>query len=555
MKSLFKARLRQLKNTAARFGWRKYLIFLLLSGGILGLMVFFSIKVFGFLYHQQEFPLYFKLFLSEKILMMTFLTMFLMLILSALISTLNIFFLSKDLSLLLTSPLRSRTVFTWKALEVAAASALMVIFFSMPMLFAYSYYFAPTLINIAAIGLVFLLFITSGVLIGILIGLIIPAFFSAKKLQPVLSLVSIVLISGIVIFLRMLRPERFGNPDVINNLLEYMGGLSVKGFAWFPFYWIARALHLVAQGDIWGYGKAIGAFIVIILLMGGFLQFLQKKYYLQLFDKLNKGTPGTHRSGWKKPRLFKKKYRDYSTLWKKEIKTFFRSPDQWSQLLIIAAIVTVFILNMKGIPLPHVSVKNLIAYLNMGMAAFIVAGLNSRFTFTAIPMESPGIAHLMASPFEKKKLFHFKLLFYVIPQMIVGFLLFFTGDIALHLDAFTRIGGIIFLAPALPFLTVLALYFSLKIQETVPITPQHLVMSRSGISYMLWSAIYVVACMIYFVRPFFLYHFNRIFQRPIPYLEICLWLVGFLLINSIMIVFFYKRSISIWNNKEFTASF
>ena len=83
-----------MKNAASRFGWRKYLVFLLLSGGILGLMVFFSIKVFGFLYHEQEFPLYFKLFLSEKILMMTFLTMFLMLILSALISTLNIFFLS-----------------------------------------------------------------------------------------------------------------------------------------------------------------------------------------------------------------------------------------------------------------------------------------------------------------------------------------------------------------------------------------------------------------------------------------------------------------------------
>jgi ABC-2 type transport system permease protein len=554
MKSLFKARLRQLKNAASRLGWRKYFIFLLLSGGILGLLVFFSIKVFGFLYYQQEFPLYFKLFLSEKILMMTFLTMFLMLILSALISTLNIFFLSRDLPLLLTSPLRSRTVFTWKALEVAAASALMVIFFAMPMLFAYCYYFAPTLIDIAAVGLVFLLFMTSGVSIGILIGLIIPAFFSVKKLQPALSLVSIVLISTIVIFLRLLRPERFGNPVVIDNLLEYMGGLSVKGFAWFPFYWIARALHLVAKGDYWGYGKAIGAFLAIILSMTGFLLFLQKKYYLQLFDKLNKGTPGTHRSGWKKPRFFKKKYQDYSTLWKKEIKTFFRSPDQWSQLLIIAAIVIVFILNMKGIPLPHASVKNIIAYLNMGMAAFIAAGLNSRFTFTAIPMESPGIAHLMASPFEKKKLFHFKLLFYMIPQIIVGLILFFTGDITLHLDAFTRIGGIIYLAPTLPFLTILALYFSLRIQETVPLTPQHLVMSRSGISYMLWSTVYVAAGMIYFVRPFFLYHFNRFVHHPIPYLEISLWFVGFLVINSIMIVFFYKKSISIWNNKEFTAS-
>jgi ABC-2 type transport system permease protein len=516
-------------------------------------MIFFSIKVFGFLYHQQEFPLYFKLFLSEKIMMMTFLTMFLMLILSALISTLNIFFLSKDLPLLLTSPLRSHTVFSWKALEVGTSSALMVLFFSMPMLFAYSYYFASTFTQIAAVGLVFLLFLISGVLIGILIGLIIPAFFSIKKLQPILSLVSIVLISTIVIFLRILRPERFGNPAIIDNLLEYMQGLNVQGFTWLPFYWIARALNLIAKGDYWGYLQAIGAFFVVIFLLSGALMFLQKQYYLQLFDKLNKGTPGAHRSSWKKSRIFKKNS-DYNTLWKKEIKTFFRSPDQWSQLLIIAAIVIVFVLNMKGIPLPHTSVKNFIAYLNLGMAAFIVAGLNSRFTLTTIPMESPGIAHLMASPFKKEKLLRFKLLFYIVPQMAVGFLLFFTGDIALHLDPFTRIGGIIYLAPALPFITVLALYYSLRIRETVPLTPQHLVMSRSGISYMLWSAVYIVAGMVYFVRPFFLYHFNRFFQHPIPYLEISLWFIGFLLINSILITIFYKRCIAIWKKREFTSS-
>ena len=105
----------------------------------------------------------FKLFVSEKILTMNFLTMFMMLILSALVSTLNIFFLSRDLQLLLSSPIRARTVFTWKGLEVGFGSAVMVIFFSLPLLFAYSYYFAPGIGDIAAIVLVFLLYIVCGV--------------------------------------------------------------------------------------------------------------------------------------------------------------------------------------------------------------------------------------------------------------------------------------------------------------------------------------------------------------------------------------------------------
>ncbi|MCP5051177.1 MAG: hypothetical protein GY940_28690 [bacterium] len=545
---LLKARFRQLKNTMGGTGLRKYLLFISLGAGLLFLMGFLFIKVFGFLYHREEFPLFFKLFLSEKILMMTFLTMFMMLILSSLISTLNIFFLSKDLHLLLSSPLRSRTVFTWKALEVASSSALMVIFFSMPVLFAYCYYFAPRIVDIFAIIVVFLLYIVTGVLLGILIGLIVPAFISVKRLQPVLSVVSIILISAIIIFLRMLKPEQFGNPQAIDNLVNYMSGLDVGSVAWLPFSWIARGMNFIAKQDYRGYLNEVAAFAGIILLLGGFILFLQRKFYLKLFDKLNKGSGGSYRSGWKGRFGFKG---DWGPLWKKEVKSFIRNPAQWSQLLIIAAIMVVFILNLKGIPAPHISVKTIIAYLNLGMAAFIVAGLNSRFTFTTIPMEHPGIVHLFTSPYKKEKVYRFKLAFWAVPQFLTGFALFLAGDIALQQDGFMRLSGFVFLVPALPFLTVLSLYFSLKIDPSVPLTPQHLVVSRSGISYMIWSLVYIVVGMIYFIRPVFLYYYSGYMKRPVPTLEIAIWFIVFWLVNAVLIGIFYKRSTSLWREKEF----
>lgn len=478
--------------------------------------------------------------------------MFMMLILSALIATLNIFFLSKDLHLLLSSPLAARTVFAWKAVEVAAASALMVVFFSMPVLFSYCYYFAPSFANVVAIVLVFLCYITTGILLGILIGLTVPAFISVRRLQPVLSIVSIILISAIVIFLRILRPERFGNPDSIDNLLNYMGGFKATGMSWLPFYWIARAMHLVAQQDYMGYFSFLLTFMGLILILGGFLWFLQKKYYLKLFDKLNKGSGGSYRSHWKPSLLTRLGVikSDYGALWNKEIKTFKRSPDQWSQLLIIGAIVIVFILNLKGIPIPHPSVKNIIAYLNMGMAAFVVAGLNSRFTFTTIPMEHPGIIHLVVSPFEKVKLYRFKLFFYAVPQLLIGLVLFIAGDLALGLDGFARFSGFLFLLPLLPVLTLMALYYSLKLEESVPLTPQHLVMSRSGISYMIWSLVYIMACMVYFSRPTVLYYFNRFVHHDVPVWGIVVWIAGYIFINLVVALFLYRRSITLWQKRE-----
>lgn len=551
MKSLFKARIRQLRNAARASGKRKYFLFFLLAAGMWGLMGFVSIKVFGFLYHQQEFPVFFKLFVSEKILTMTFLTMFMMLILSALVSTLNIFFLSLDLPLLLSSPIRARTVFTWKALEVGFSSAVMVVFFSLPILFAYSFYFAPGFVDILAVILVFVLYIVCGVLMGIIIGMIIPAFFSVKKLQPLLSLVGIAFISAIVIFLRLLRPEQFGNPEVINDLMQYMAGLNISFMDYLPFSWISKSLRAVAEGNYWGYWKGTGAFAGVIVLLAAFTGFLQKKYYLKLFDKLNKGSRGGYRSSWKKPLFVRGAY---APLWKKEVKTFLRTPAQWSQLLIIGAIMIVFVLNIKGIPEAHSSVKSIIAYLNLGMAAFIVSGLNSRFTFPTIPMESPGIVHLLASPFERSLLLHFKFVFFGVPQLLIGFMLFLAGDISLGLDTFARVSGLFFLLPVLPFLTVMALYYSLKIKEPVSLTPQHLLVSKSGISYMLWSMVYIVLGMIYFVRPLFLYYYNNFRGQTVPYVEISLWFAGFLLLNVSILVLVYRRSLSLWNEHEFFAS-
>lgn len=546
MKNLIRLKIRQFMNRAKRLGFRQYLLFSLFGLGILFLMSLFFIKVFGYIYNEEEFPLFFKLFISEKILLMVFLSLFSMLVLSALISTLNIFFLSKDLKLLFSSPLKTGTVFSWKSIEVGINSGVMVLLFSLPALFSYCYYFASGFFDILSILFFFFLYTISGVLIGILIGLVIPAFFSVKRLQPVLALVAILLISSIVIFLRLLKPEQFGNPDVIDNAVNFMANFDVSLFSYFPFAWLSKSFTLTAKGEYGGLIEIAGAFFLTIILLAALTWFLQRKFYFSLYDKINKSSRGKLRSGWKKT-LIKG---DYGALFKKEVKTFIRTPAQWSQLLILAAIVVVFILNMKGIPMPHPSFKNLISYLNLGMAAFIVAGLNSRFSFTTIPMESPGLVHLFASPYDREKIYKFKLLFFVIPQVIIGFILFFTADISLHLDAFARISGTVFLLPLLPFLTVLAIYFSLRVKERTPLTPQHLIVTRSGILYMLLAMVAIVLSMIYFIRPLFAYYFNIYRKEPVPVGEITIWFAGYCLIFLIITIILYRKSLSLWRERE-----
>jgi ABC-2 type transport system permease protein len=546
MKSLLKLKYLQLRNALLRGEKKKYLLFLLLGLFFMLVLGFFFYRIFGYLARVEEFPHVFKVFLAEKLLMMIFMTLFSMLLLSALLTSLDVFFISRDLHFLFTTPMPIRSAFAWKMVETGAYSSAMVVFFSLPIIFFYCRYFAPGAAQVLQVLLAFLLFIACGVLCGILLGLVIPAFFSVRRLQPVLSVFSIIIISSIVVFLRLLRPERFLEPNEIDNVLKYMGSLDLKVFYYFPFSWLARAMSLTAEGRSAPYWKTIALLVMLAAALLALIQWLRKKYYLQLFDKLNRGGKGYYKSRWRPTTLGN----DYLPLWRKEMKTFLRTPAQWSQLLIVGALVAVFVINMKMIPLPHPSVRNFVSYLNLIMAVFIVSGLNSRFTFTSIPGEGPGQVHILSSPYAKVKFYRFKLLFHLLPLLLIGFALYALGDLALHFDAFTRVIALVFLPPAIIFLTLLSLVLGIETNETNPLSPEHVIISKQGISYMLWSMIYLAGGLLVLARPVGIYYWQRFTRQAVSYAEISAWFAGFLLLNAVLIAYYYRRGRRAWMARE-----
>jgi hypothetical protein len=179
-----------------------------------------------------------------------------------------------------------------------------------------------------------------------------------------------------------------------------------------------------------------------------------------------------------------------------------------------------------------------------------VAGLNSRFTFTSIPGEGPGLAHVFSSPFAKLKFYRFKFFFHLAPQLLIGFALYAVGDLALHFDAFTRIIALVFLTPAIVFLTILSLVLGIETNESNPLSPEHVIVSKQGISYMLWSMIYLVAGMIFLVRPVGVYYWHHFTHAAIPYGEIMAWFLGFELVNLALISFYYRRGKRLWLARE-----
>ena len=547
MTAFLRLRFRQLGNSWVKGEKGKFFLFFLLGLFFVVVLSYFSMRIFGYLSGLEEFPSYFRLFLSEKLLAMVFMTLFVMLIFSAMLSSLNILFLSRDLPLLFASPLKVGSIFFWKSAEVFANSSAMVIFFSLPVLAAFCYYFAPTFTAVLQVAWVYALLIVTGFAAGLILGIIIPAFFSVRRLQPILSVFSIILISLLVVFLRLLRPERFLNPDEIDNLFRYMSSLDLRVFSYFPFAWASQAIADVALDQNADYWKLCLLFAGTLALLAGAVWLLQKKMYLRLIDKLASSGRGNAKSSWRLGGLAG----DYSPLWKKEIKTFLRTPAQWSQLLIIGALMAVTVLNLKMIPVPHPAIRNVIAYFNLALALFIVAGLNSRFTFPAIPIEGGGLIHVVSSPFRRDTFYVFKFLFYWLPLLVIGMTLFIVGDMTLKIDPFFRLAAFLFLPLAVTSLTSLALLFGVNVPEIAPLSPQHLVVSRRGIAYMLWSMIVIVASLVFFARPLFLYYYHQALRRPLPWVEIVLWLSVFVLAHLLLTLVAYRRGKTVWQKREF----
>ncbi len=80
----------------------------------------------------------------------------------------------------------------------------------------------------------------------------------------------------------------------------------------------------------------------------------------------------------------------------KDLKIFLRDVSQWSQLLLLLALVLVYLYNFRVLDLeriPYMSafIKNVYAFVNLAMAGFVMATVAVRFVFPAVSAEGRGV--------------------------------------------------------------------------------------------------------------------------------------------------------------------
>jgi ABC-2 type transport system permease protein len=124
----------------------------------------------------------------------------------------------------------------------------------------------------------------------------------------------------------------------------------------------------------------------------------------------------------------------------KEMRLFFRDTTQWSQLILLAVLVVVYVFNIKFLPLRGEGVtfflQNVIPFVNLILAGFVLASIAARFIFPGISLEGRTLWLLRSSPLEMRQLLWSKFWVGTIPLLALALGLVFATDVLLQVSGF-----------------------------------------------------------------------------------------------------------------------
>ena len=428
--------------------------------------VIFWAVVFGVLFRVLR---YFKTteeigaLLAGKLLGISLLSFASILLLSNIITALSSYFLAKDLDLLVSSPVDSLRIYLAKLLETLIASSWMVILMAVPILASYGIVYEGGWLFALYAPAVFLPSLIMPAVIGVAITTILVNVFPARRTRDLLSIIALGAAAGVILLFRIIRPEQLARPEGFRNLLDFITVLRAPTSPFLPSEWVARSVmsYLTGPPDwlsvflVW---SSAGAFVV----MGAWLH---GRLFPTGYTRAQEGAERFVRGGlWggSLERLLRPLGAARREFVLKDLRLFFRDTTQWSQLILLAALVFVYLFNIRALPLfrgeqvPFFQIS-VISFLNLGLAGVVLSAIAARFVFPAVSLEGRQMWLLRSSPLDLRALLWSKYWVGTLPLLVLALLITVLTNVLLRATPFMMgvgVGTIVLLTLAIAALAL-----------------------------------------------------------------------------------------------------
>jgi ABC-2 type transport system permease protein len=504
--------LQRVREERARGGKGKLGILLVVGFG-------FWLAVFGVLYKILKYfrgveelgPL-----LAGKLLGLVLLSFIAILVLSNVITALSSFFLAKDLDLLISAPVDWLRIYLGKLAETLLHSSWMVALMAVPIFAAYGVVyrggvlFAPY----AVLALVPMLVLPA--VAGSALTLVLVNLFPARRTRDLLSLVALFAAGGVIMLFRVIRPERLASPEGFRNLLDFLTVLRTPTSPFLPSEWTTKAImsFLLGHTDplplalLW---TTAAAFVTLGAM-------LHRQLFASGFTKAQEGAERFVRGGmwgWTVGTMLAFLPVAKREFVLKDIKLFFRDASQWSQLILLAVLVVVYLFNIKALPLHRGEevgffYVTLVSFLNLGLAGFVLASIAARFIFPAVSLEGRHMWLLRSSPLDLRALLWSKYWVGTMPLLVMALLLTGLTNVLLQVGSFMMIMGLVTICALTFAMAAMALGFGALYPQFETENAAQIPTSFGGLVYMmatvallgavifaLWQAVYVYVRAVY----------------------------------------------------------
>ncbi|MEW6323447.1 MAG: hypothetical protein AB1635_20440 [Acidobacteriota bacterium] len=449
-----------------------------------------------------------------------FLTFLSFLAFSGIVVSLSTFFLSDDLRLLLVAPVASRRLFHARFARTLAQASWMVLVFLVPVLAGVGVarcappsFYGMALVTVTP-------FLAIPVAIGSAVTLLLVNVFPARRARDILMMMGLVFAASIVLLLRFIQPERLLRVESMPEVTDFFATLQSPVTPMLPSFWAGEALFAGLNGatDVLHLSVLWTTALGLIVLTGAAFE----RWHFAGFSKAQEA---------RKARFVRFRSLDLLAgllplspvrrqLLVKDVKVFLRDVSQWSQLLLLLALMLVYLYNFSVLDLdriPYMSdvLKNSYAFLNLAMAGFVMATVTVRFVFPAVSAEGLAFWIIRTSPVPLADFLWSKFWTGLVPVLLLTECLVVASNELLGVDPFLKwvtAVSIVFMSFAL---VGLATGLGARYPRFTADNPSQVAGSYGGVAFMILAVLFVLVFIGLIGWPASVYLFSRVRRLPL----------------------------------------
>jgi ABC-2 type transport system permease protein len=448
-----------------------------------------------------------------------FLTFLSFLAFSGVVTALSTFFLADDLRLLVAAPVATRRLFHARFFRTVVQASWMVVIFLVPVLVGIGWARCAGLAFYVTAVLTVVPFAIIPVAAGTAATLLLVNTFPARRARDILMLMGLFFAASLVIVLRVIRPEQLLRVESLPDLTDFFATLQSPVTPMLPSFWAGETIFasLLGGHDLAHSAALWTTALASIVAVGA----ASERWHFAGYSR-SQEAPKARFTHFRSLDVIAGML-PLSTVRRhlliKDLKIFLRDVSQWSQLLLLLALVMLYLYNFSVLDLERVQfmsgfIKNIYAFVNLGMAGFVMATVAVRFVFPAVSAEGAAFWIIRTSPISLRDFLWSKFWTGLVPVLVLTEVLTVTANQFLGVEPLLKLVA----ALAIVFMSFALVGLAIGLGARYPRfggDPSQVAGSYGGVAFMMQAVLFIIVTIALIGWPSSLYLLHQV--RGVPF--------------------------------------